>query len=131
MGLQSLVGNQKVEAWLTQLELEVHDVNLLFRLLDNGDGSVSYEEFLDNAIRLKGQARSADVIALLHQGTKLMSICESNAAMCELLVRSSKRDGLQVDWNMPTNESFEKPHRVNSQRCGGANFTHKFEMAKD
>ena len=41
-------------------------VCLIFNLIDNGDGSVTYDEFVQGICRLKGHAREIDVIAILH-----------------------------------------------------------------
>ena len=48
------------------LDLEVHDAEVLFDLLDNNaDGELCFEEFLKGVTRLKGQARSMDIVAML------------------------------------------------------------------
>lgn len=40
-------------------------------MLDDGDQKVSMEEFVKGALRLKGQARSRDVVAMMHDFNKL------------------------------------------------------------
>jgi len=50
------------------LELEQHEVWALFKLLDdNKDGTVSYDEFLGGAVRMKGAARAVDSILIMHE----------------------------------------------------------------
>eukprot|EP00930_Biecheleria_cincta_P019177 TRINITY_DN14709_c0_g1_i2.p1 TRINITY_DN14709_c0_g1~~TRINITY_DN14709_c0_g1_i2.p1 ORF type:complete len:650 (-),score=103.38 TRINITY_DN14709_c0_g1_i2:147-1817(-) len=54
-------GNPKLKFWLSQLELDYHDLYGLFELLDDGDGVLSLQEFMAAAMRLKGQAKSIDL----------------------------------------------------------------------
>lgn len=68
---QAIMENPQVKTWLSVLELEVHEVDGLFHLLDNGDGSISFEEFIGGVVRLKGAARSVDVMTMLYENQKL------------------------------------------------------------
>jgi len=61
----------KVKTWLSAMDLEVGDADLLFDFLDNGDDSITAEELINGVARLKGSARSIDVVALMY---KCMSI---------------------------------------------------------
>jgi len=72
----TVMSEPKVKTWLTHLELEVHDAEGLFRLLDDGDGEVTYEEFLTGIMRLKGQARSIDVVAIMRTGDRTLNTCK-------------------------------------------------------
>jgi len=65
-----------VMACLQVLELEVFEVTALFKLLDDGDGLVSFEEFVAGAMRLKGNARAIDSIAIMHETNKMKSKIE-------------------------------------------------------
>ncbi|CAE8608224.1 unnamed protein product [Polarella glacialis] len=56
-----LVENPKLKFWMSQLELEYHDLQGLFEMLDDGDGEISLEEFVEGAGRLKGTAKTIDV----------------------------------------------------------------------
>merc|ERR1712045_493036 len=58
--------NPRVKTWLQVLGLEVHETKSLFRLLDNGDGLITVDDFMKGVTRLKGQSRSVDVIAIQH-----------------------------------------------------------------
>merc|ERR1711879_288106 len=64
--LDEILSDDKVKAYLAAIEIEVFEVASIFQLLDDGDGTISYEEFLHGIMRLKGTARSQDVIAILH-----------------------------------------------------------------
>jgi len=74
---ESLIHNPRARAGLSAMELEMHEVEGLFQLLDDGDGTVSFDEFLKGVVKLKGQARSQDVLAILHESKKLMHALRS------------------------------------------------------
>ncbi|CAJ1462263.1 unnamed protein product [Effrenium voratum] len=56
-----LVKSPKLRFWMSQLELEYHDLLSLFEFLDNGDGQITLSEFIDGAARLRGSAKAIDV----------------------------------------------------------------------
>ncbi|CAE7233665.1 NaCP60E [Symbiodinium natans] len=56
-----LVQSPKLKFWMSQLELEYHDLMSLFEFLDNGDGEITLMEFIEGASRLRGGAKALDV----------------------------------------------------------------------
>merc|ERR1712217_972070 len=69
--LQEMLNDPEVVEWLKILELEIYEVMSLFELLDNDEnGTVSYEEFVRGAMRLKGNARAIDSILIMHEQHK-------------------------------------------------------------
>merc|ERR1712179_246547 len=68
---ESLMLHPEARAYLHTLDLSTHDLESLFSLLDDGDGQVSYSEFTRGILRLRGQARAQDVIAVLHEIRKV------------------------------------------------------------
>merc|ERR1712060_956989 len=58
--------------YLSILELDVDETRNMFNLLDDGDGQISFEEFVKGVMRLKGGARSQDVIAVMHGNQKIL-----------------------------------------------------------
>lgn len=56
-----LVTSPKLKFWMSQLELDYHDLLSLFEFLDNGDGEITLSEFIEGATRLRGQAKALDV----------------------------------------------------------------------
>jgi len=66
-----LLKDTRVQAWLSDLELEVSEVRGLFWLLDDGDGYLSFEEFMSGVLRLRGAARNVDLITLLYENKKI------------------------------------------------------------
>lgn len=62
--LNQLLSNPTVRAYLETLDLAVPEGTALFHILDNGDGEVTLEEFIDGILRCKGPARAIDQVAL-------------------------------------------------------------------
>lgn len=56
------------------LELEPHEGTALFQMLDDGDGQVGFDEFIKGVSRLKGQAKSLDVISIQKDIGKLSHV---------------------------------------------------------
>lgn len=79
---------------LAQLGLSCVDFKALFELLDDGDGVVSYQEFSNNVVRLKGTARSQDVVAILHESKKLHSMVASCGRLLALIDERAEAESL-------------------------------------
>jgi len=62
--LSNILSNPKVAAYFQTLDLDVHEGAALFHLLDNGDGEVTLDEFIDGIMRCKGPARAIDQVAM-------------------------------------------------------------------
>merc|ERR1712146_573213 len=60
----------RIENWLAGMGLDVNEVNSLFGLLDDGDGAVSLDEFLSGAMRIRGQAKSADLVSFMYENRR-------------------------------------------------------------
>merc|ERR1719221_602760 len=54
----------RVRHWFGALEIDVSDVPKLFLMLDDGDGQISKEEFISGLKKVKGTARSIDLLQL-------------------------------------------------------------------
>jgi len=61
------LSDPRFRVWLSALDLQSSDAENLFNLLDDGDGSISYQEFLSGAKRLKGGAQSIDLVTLMRE----------------------------------------------------------------
>jgi len=59
-----LLEDDVLKKYVSTLDLEVSDLAQLFKLLDDGDGAISAEEFCKGVARVKGPARSIDVVSL-------------------------------------------------------------------
>ncbi|CAK9027574.1 unnamed protein product [Durusdinium trenchii] len=62
--LNAMLENPRVKAYFDTLDLAVHEGTALFHILDNGDGEVTLEEFIDGVLRCKGPARAIDQVAM-------------------------------------------------------------------
>jgi len=64
----------KVRQYMSALDLDVTDVEMLFGVLDDGDGKMSFEEFLEGAKRTRGTAKSLDMIKVMHEVHKIVDV---------------------------------------------------------
>merc|ERR1719379_602203 len=80
-----------VKTWLQVLELEVNEVTGLFRLLDNGDGTISFDEFVSGVMRMRGGAKAVDLVTLLYENKKIVDRLESLKQMTEVSVAAMQR----------------------------------------
>lgn len=62
--LTDILSHPKVAAYFQTLDLDVQESANLFRVIDDGDGEVTLEEFIDGIMRCKGQARAVDQVAM-------------------------------------------------------------------
>lgn len=62
--LHEFVKNPDMKAFLTLMGIDVSDADMIFNLLDEGDGEITCDEFLEGLPRLKGSARSIDLLAV-------------------------------------------------------------------
>ncbi|CAE7287891.1 SCN5A, partial [Symbiodinium sp. CCMP2456] len=58
--LNELMQDIRVQVYLESLEIDVHESTALFRLLQNGDGEITCDDFIDGILRCKGPARAID-----------------------------------------------------------------------
>eukprot|EP00929_Paragymnodinium_shiwhaense_P050578 TRINITY_DN25461_c0_g1_i3.p1 TRINITY_DN25461_c0_g1~~TRINITY_DN25461_c0_g1_i3.p1 ORF type:complete len:619 (-),score=99.82 TRINITY_DN25461_c0_g1_i3:411-2267(-) len=64
---KDLLGDPRVLKWLAAQEIEVKDISLAFKMIDeSGDGRISPEELVRGFSRLKGAARSIDIVTIMH-----------------------------------------------------------------
>merc|ERR1712151_39426 len=73
--------DSNVKAWCSLIDIEIREIHDLFDLLDDGDGIITYHEFVNNMARLKGSASSQDVVAILHDCHQILVCCESLRGM--------------------------------------------------
>lgn len=87
----------RMAALVASMEVDAHDLELLFKLLDDGDGEVQREEFSMGILSIKGPAKALDVANLLSIGRRL----------------EKKMDSLQVGkpYSRNTNKQRQSPQR--------------------
>jgi len=70
-GFVELLQDKSVRTWLAAQEIEARDGNLLFDLMDGGDQRLSASELIKGLGRLKGTAKSLDLVGLMHMTAAL------------------------------------------------------------
>jgi Ca2+-binding EF-hand superfamily protein len=91
---QAIIDNNRVRIWMQILDLEVHDCHALFRLLNDGSDRVTYEEFIQGVLRLKGQARSLDIIEIMRSSEQCLKEVRSlEGQVTSLQYRYSRLSG--------------------------------------
>merc|ERR1711881_782701 len=63
----SILADSKYRSWLSAMDIEVGEPTALFAMLDQGKGTLSLNELYRGTLRLRGQARSIDVVNLGYQ----------------------------------------------------------------
>jgi len=71
-----MLQDPKVMVLLKQLEIEPHEVTMLYNMLSDDDGTVDYDEFLSGALNMKNTARTLHIIEVLHQNLQLKKAIE-------------------------------------------------------
>ncbi|CAE7478904.1 ANKRD17 [Symbiodinium sp. CCMP2456] len=62
--LTTILSNPKVAAYFQTMDIDVHEGKALFHVLNNGEGGVSLDEFIDGILKCKGPARAIDQVAM-------------------------------------------------------------------
>ena len=85
------LSDQKAKMWLQTLEIQVTEIDVLFHLLANDQGLISFDELLANAIRVRGWARASDQMAILiNQRTMIHRVEEMAGALNAIVSRLEK-----------------------------------------
>jgi len=112
--LKRILACHDVKTWLSAQELDVEDADLLFDLLDDGDGAIRATELTQGMSRLKGAAKSIDIHALMCMTTaihakvnELISLHDSSEARA-YLVKGIQASGLTYKENI--SQSNEPTH---------------------
>eukprot|EP00928_Gymnodinium_smaydae_P018341 TRINITY_DN16988_c0_g2_i1.p1 TRINITY_DN16988_c0_g2~~TRINITY_DN16988_c0_g2_i1.p1 ORF type:complete len:515 (-),score=98.05 TRINITY_DN16988_c0_g2_i1:473-2017(-) len=72
---QELLKDPTVRIWLSSMELDTSDAELVFELIDStGDGQLDFQELMAGVSRLRGSARSIDLEALRRSHNEMMHL---------------------------------------------------------
>merc|ERR1712048_165290 len=83
--LHTIIADPAMKAYLAFLDLRPQDVETLFQLLEDGDRDIPLDKFQQGCTQLKGHARAADVVAILHKTQDLEALCHETRETCEAL----------------------------------------------
>eukprot|EP00746_Dinoflagellata_sp_MGD_P161357 gnl/MRDRNA2_/MRDRNA2_88463_c0_seq1.p1 gnl/MRDRNA2_/MRDRNA2_88463_c0~~gnl/MRDRNA2_/MRDRNA2_88463_c0_seq1.p1 ORF type:complete len:625 (-),score=105.07 gnl/MRDRNA2_/MRDRNA2_88463_c0_seq1:324-2198(-) len=76
--LQKALKDRRSASWMQILDVDVYEVVQLFQLLDtDGDGMVTFEEFSKGIMRLRGGAKSIDLISVLRQNADMSNAIQA------------------------------------------------------
>lgn len=91
--------NAEVKAYLSTQQLDAYDARQLFNILDlEDDQEVGIEEFIMGCMRLKGMAKSVDVVALLQESRKNnRKVKDALSDLQEQVLAISHRLGMDID----------------------------------
>lgn len=118
-----LVKSPKLRFWMSQLELEYHDLLSLFEFLDNGDGNITLHEFIDGAARLRGSAKAIDVWRM---ETKVEVLFEE-----VLNYLNTLRDGTQAAPSGTADADGEEEKRVTAASVGSGSPSPEHSRVQD
>jgi len=63
--LRELLDHPRVNLWLKELGVDIADAEVLFALLHDGAGQITKEEFVSGITKLRGEARSSDLLPVV------------------------------------------------------------------
>jgi len=88
-----ILQDKTVRTWLSAQEIEPGDGSLLFDLMDDGDHRLSSSELTKGLTRLKGAAKSVDVVSLLYVTTHISDLVKK---IDETLDRQAKSQAKSI-----------------------------------
>jgi len=69
--ISQIMEDDIMKHWLKSMQIDVTQVHNLFHVLDDGDGKISFQEFMSGIQKVKGNAKSIDVVMLKKMVTNL------------------------------------------------------------
>jgi len=64
---EAVLRDDWVNMWLSAMDIDVSNVERLWSLLDDGDGCLTADELVDGVTKLKGSAKSVDMLAHIRE----------------------------------------------------------------
>jgi len=87
-----------VQSWFAALELDVADAPQIFELLDDGDGAITQEEFLNGVKAFQGNAKGTDMMVLSREVKRNYKLLTTISEQVNLMMRRGLRsDADDVD----------------------------------
>ncbi|CAJ1330826.1 unnamed protein product, partial [Effrenium voratum] len=106
---RSLLSHKEILQYMSVLEVDVHDAETLFHLLDDGDGVLTFSEFCEGIPKIRGPARSLDIIALQRLGRAFLERSEGEGILLDLRAKASAMQSLEVEPGEPESGEVCKP----------------------
>lgn len=70
--LTNCLADERVRAYFSVLQMDVHDAHALFQLLDkDGTGDICIKEFIEECLKLRGTAKALDLAAIMRESRVL------------------------------------------------------------
>mmetsp|Transcript_107098 Transcript_107098/g.335698 ORF Transcript_107098/g.335698 Transcript_107098/m.335698 type:complete len:547 (-) Transcript_107098:41-1681(-) len=95
---EEIMSYPKVRTWMSALGMAVQDSEALFMVLADGAASeskISYEEFVQGVMRLKGHARGQDLLCNMRDTRRILKQCESMRLDLARLQRQQEQESAQ------------------------------------
>jgi len=90
---EQMLQKPNVRLWLRSMGLVVNEYVALFNLIDSGSGSISFQEFMDGVQRLKGNARSIDMLGIsLEMGRVRQTLSELEKWLHKVIGEADARE---------------------------------------
>jgi len=92
-----ILKSQRMRTWLSAQDVNVGDGSLLFELIDDGDDKLTAAELVQGMARMKGPARSLDMIGLMHTTSHLSDMTSRLSSMMSDLSSQVLRMDAKMD----------------------------------
>jgi len=100
--LKEQLDNPWVKAYFSGLEIDPNEAAIIFTLMDTDhNGRVSIDEFIDGTMKLKGSAKSVDMLLLMFDHVRFISKFNMLCSYLEDEMRSIKSVLLPGQWTEP------------------------------
>eukprot|EP00747_Dinoflagellata_sp_TGD_P113857 gnl/TRDRNA2_/TRDRNA2_171808_c7_seq5.p1 gnl/TRDRNA2_/TRDRNA2_171808_c7~~gnl/TRDRNA2_/TRDRNA2_171808_c7_seq5.p1 ORF type:complete len:235 (-),score=59.26 gnl/TRDRNA2_/TRDRNA2_171808_c7_seq5:131-835(-) len=90
---EPMISDEAVQTLLQTLEIDTHDLALLFDILDSGNGLIGFDEFTAGMSLVRGPAKSMDVLKLLTMTSKIETKITQLTSMLSTLDISDSQSG--------------------------------------
>lgn len=116
--LEKALRHPRVKGWFAALEIDASDAPELFVMLDNGDGEVNKEEFLDGLRQIKGAAKRMDQLRVMKDCQAIRATLDGGRRRAQFSYDS--RDDLRQLSNGSRRSRRSRPMHLSSARSSPA-----------
>merc|ERR1719158_257345 len=106
--LKTHLEQPRVRAYFAGLDIDPSEANIIFTLIDvDGSGEVSIDEFVNGTMKLKGHAKSLDVVSMMYDNARHMAKFNKFCSYCENEFFNIK-NLVKPGWGLPA-DTIHKP----------------------